>query len=366
MALLLFTLCGVSLAGAAGVGTFSIEKTTIDVGVNDFGIATLYMDNTWDPKPDDVFIYVNWDPAVLQYVSTDWRVGNSVSATLNSPGELFLQFADWTNQYPSGRVPIADINFRALMEGQTTMGLRIDHVRSHVAASATNFVDLTPSSLSNPGVFAVGAGGVVPTGTVTMLPTVTLGPTGTTTPIGTGTVAPTGTTTPIGTGTVAPTGTVTMMPTATIDPNMTFTPVPTSSPIGTVTVPTAVPIGPVAGAGGGSEDYTGALTSTPTVRVTATTTVTGTVTATPTTDTGMGVTGTPTVTPGFTMTPDMGTPGTIVTTMETTVGVTPVDTTMPTTRPATPATTRAGLDALPLLAMGVLAGIALLIAGRRH
>lgn len=358
MTLLLFALCGVSLAGAAGVGTFSIEKTSTDVSVNGFGIATLYMDNTWDPKADDVFIYLTWDPAVLQYVSTDWKVGNSVSATLNSPGELFLQYADWTNQYPTGRVSIADINFKGLAEGQTTMDLRVDHVRSHIAASPTNFVDLTQSAVTTPGVFAVGAGGAIPTATMTSLPTVTL--------------APTGTLTQLPTVTLVPTGTMTLLPTVTIDPNMTFTTMPTVTPIGTQTFPTVTPIGPISGSDGGSEDYTGVLTATPTVTATSTATMTATMTggATPTTGTGTDVTGTTTATPGATMTPDTGMP-TVTETIDmgtpvvTTIGVTPVDTTAPTTRPPTTATTAAGLDALPL-AVGVLAGIALLVAGRRR
>ena len=51
--LLLASLSVVGLASAAGVGTFSLEQTkSADVG--QIGVATLYMDNTWSPKADDV------------------------------------------------------------------------------------------------------------------------------------------------------------------------------------------------------------------------------------------------------------------------------------------------------------------------
>lgn len=55
-------------------------------------------ESIWNPQADGVLIFVTWDPNVVQYVSTDWKVGNSVAATLNQPGELLFQFADWTNQ----------------------------------------------------------------------------------------------------------------------------------------------------------------------------------------------------------------------------------------------------------------------------
>ncbi|MEN6342497.1 MAG: hypothetical protein ABFC89_08035, partial [Methanospirillum sp.] len=54
LAFLLLAFCGVPLVGAVGVGTFTIEQTTANVGVGQFGIATLYMDNTWEPPADDV------------------------------------------------------------------------------------------------------------------------------------------------------------------------------------------------------------------------------------------------------------------------------------------------------------------------
>jgi uncharacterized surface protein with fasciclin (FAS1) repeats len=274
LALLLLASCGVPLAGAAGVGTFSIEQTTPNVGVGQFGIATLYMDNTWEPPADSVILHVGWDPALLEFVSADWKVGNSVSATLNSPGDLTMSFADWANKYPSGRVPIADINFRGVQAGQVTMGIRIDSVRSHVGVSPTDFTELTQSSLSNPGIFTVGQGG----GTV--VPTVPVGPTGTVTPTVTGTVMPTLTVEPTVTGTVMPTLTVEPTVTGTVMP--TLTPVATVTPIVTVTgITTGVPFVPSNGLTSGSEDYTGVVTRTATVTPTATGTVTGTATVTP-------------------------------------------------------------------------------------
>ncbi len=190
----MLSLAVVGLASAAGTGTFSIEQTkSADVG--QIGVVTLYMDNTWQPAADDVWATVNWDGAVLGYISTDWKVGNSVSATLNGTNSLFLQMADFTNKYPTGKVAIADINFKALTAGSSPMTIAIDHVRSH--GNGTEFVDLTPSAVSNQGTFTVGAGAVttvptvVPTGNetgnVTVVPTVV--PTGNAT--GNVTVVPT-------------------------------------------------------------------------------------------------------------------------------------------------------------------------------
>ena len=69
--LLLASLSVVGLASAAGVGTFSLEQTkSADVG--QIGVVTLYMDNTWQPLADDVWLNVTWDGAVLGYISTDW------------------------------------------------------------------------------------------------------------------------------------------------------------------------------------------------------------------------------------------------------------------------------------------------------
>ena len=151
LALFLLAFGGISLASAAGVGTFSIEQTTVNVGVGQFGIATLYMDNTWQPPADSAILTLSWDPAVIKYVSTDWKVGNSVAATPVGNNQLTLSFADYTNKYPAGRVPIADINFQGLTAGQSTMSIAITSVRSHVGVSETEFTDLTASSLSNPG-----------------------------------------------------------------------------------------------------------------------------------------------------------------------------------------------------------------------
>ena len=200
MVLLLASLAVVGLASAAGSGTFSIEQTkSADVG--QIGVATLYMDNTWQPAADDVWVTVNWDGAVLGYISTDWKVGNSVSATLNGTNSLFMQMADFTNKYGNGKVAIADINFKALTAGSSPMTVQIDHVRSHEGTSS-NFTDLTPSAIANQGTFTVAPGTLTPTVT-TIVPTgnvTTAVPTGNVT-----TAVPTGNVT-TGVPTVAPTG----------------------------------------------------------------------------------------------------------------------------------------------------------------
>jgi len=349
MALLLLTLCGVPPAGAAGVGTFSIEGSTTGFGVNQFGLATLYLDSTWDPRADDVFLYVTWDPNVVQYVSTDWKVGNSKAATLTSPGELFLQFADWTNQFPSGRIAIADINFKGLAPGRTSLDLRVDHVRSHVGASPTNFVDLTPSAITTSGSLTVGGEGSVPT---TPVPT-------TATPLPTTMTVPP-TEPPLTPGTSLPTAISTEVTTpVTAVPTESTTPTPSPSEVPTWSAPTSVPSSiPIAGAGGGSEDYTGVRTATPTVRTTVTVNAT-TATATPTTTTETKVTEVVTVPPTVATTPTEVEPVTM-TPRET---VPPPLTTVPATMPPTTAPTRAAPGLLIPLA-GLL--IALATAGSRR
>ncbi len=173
MVLLLACLSVVGLASAAGVGTFSIEQTkSADVG--QIGVSTLYMDNTWQPQADDVWVTVKWDGAALGYISTDWKVGNSVSATLNGTNSLFMQMADLTNKYPNGKVAIADINLKALTAGTSALTITVDHVRGHTGVDETNFTDLTPSATANQGTFVVAPGTltptVVPTGNVTTSP----------------------------------------------------------------------------------------------------------------------------------------------------------------------------------------------------
>ena len=186
--------------GAAGVGTLYLEQTkSADVG--QIGVATLYMDNTWQPAADDVWVTVNWDGAVLGYISTDWKVGNSVSATLNGTNSLFMQMADFTNKYGNGKVAIADINFKALTAGSSPLTAQIGHVRSHEGTSS-NFTDLTPSATTNQGTFTVAPGTLTPTVT-TIVPTgnvTTAVPTGNVT-----TAVPTGNVT-TAVPTVAPTG----------------------------------------------------------------------------------------------------------------------------------------------------------------
>ena len=200
MVLLLACLSVVGLASAAGVGTFSIEQTkSADVG--QIGVSTLYMDNTWQPLADDVWVTVKWDGAALGYISTDWKVGNSVSATLNGTNSLFMQMADLTNKYPNGKVAIADINFKALTAGTSALTITIDHVRRHEGVDETNFTDVTASATANQGTFTVAPGTLTPTVT-TIVPTgnvTTVVPTGNVTTVPTGNVTPT-------VPTVAPTG----------------------------------------------------------------------------------------------------------------------------------------------------------------
>ncbi|NLX49555.1 MAG: hypothetical protein GXY82_06745, partial [Methanospirillum sp.] len=159
----MLSLAVVGLAGAAGIGTFTIEQTkSADVG--QIGIATLYVDNTWQPLADDVWVKVSWDGAVLGYVSADWKVGTSRDAQLTD-NELFIKVADWTNKFENGKIAIVDLYFQGKTQGSSPMTITVDHVRSHEGTSTAIAADLTQSAVATPGTFTVAAGngGVVPT-----------------------------------------------------------------------------------------------------------------------------------------------------------------------------------------------------------
>ncbi|HIH03027.1 MAG TPA: hypothetical protein HA263_03955 [Methanoregulaceae archaeon] len=144
----------VCAATAAGVGTFSLEQTK-SAEKSQIGVVTLYMDNTWQPQANDVWVTVNWDRGILGYISTDWRVGNSVSATPSGTNSLFLQMADLTNKYGNGKIAIADINFKALASGTSPLTVTIDHVISHPANTQVSVTDLTQSAVGIAGTFVV-------------------------------------------------------------------------------------------------------------------------------------------------------------------------------------------------------------------
>lgn len=339
LALFLVAFGGVSLASAAGVGTFSFEQTAASVGVGQFGIATLYMDSTWQPPADSGTLTISWDPAIIQYVSTDWKIGNSVAATPVSSSELTLSFADYTKKYANGRIPIAALNFKGLAAGQTTLGVRVDSIRSHVGISETDFTDLTVSAVANPGIFTVGQGG----GVVTPV---------TTAPVGTTLTVPTLT---IGTGTTVP-----VVPTVPGNVTGTITTIATLVPTTGITtgISTGVPFVPTQGVSSGSDEYTGVLTRTPTVTATRTATVSATVTANATTGAGNATVTATTVRPAVNNTTANATANATATL--TASATTPARTTVPVNTTAT----RAGADVLPLAVAGI-AALALFVVRRR-
>ncbi|NLX49603.1 MAG: hypothetical protein GXY82_07010 [Methanospirillum sp.] len=184
---LLLLLPGLACAAtAAGIGTFSIEQNQ-GAEVGGFAIATLYVDNNWQPLADDLWLNVTWDDTILGYASTDFKVGNTKAATPIGTNGLSIRLADFSNKIENGKVAIAELYFRALATGTTPMNIEIKTVRSH-GPSGEIAADLTMSAIAPPGSFTVGSGSPVPT--VTAAPTV-----------------------PVGTVTVVPTGTITVVPT---------------------------------------------------------------------------------------------------------------------------------------------------------
>lgn len=290
LVLCLFALYGVAAVSAAGNGTFSIPAVT-GVNVSDNLTATVYLENTWSPKAADVYMHVTYDSSLLAFVGADFKIGNTVAATKDADNSIFLQFGDFTNGYPNGRFPIADLKFMATGAGVSPLTVSIDHVRYYVNNSPVDIGDTA----------------AVASGSVTIGSTII---------------------------NVTPTVTVPNTTVPTVIPNTTTTIV---TPIQTVVIPTPF-ITPVYYSG--SNDYTGVVATTvatttmpattaPTVTTTSTTSE-GTVTMTPTPNATVPLNGTtPANTTTFTATVPTSPSATITTPTGTAV---PVNTT--TTQPA--------------------------------
>jgi hypothetical protein len=167
LVLCLFALYGIAAVSAAGNGTFSIPAIP-GVNVGDNLTATVYLDNTWSPKAADVYLHVRYDSSLLAYTGTDFKVGNTVAATPDAGNSILLQFGDFTNGYPNGRIPIADLKFNATGAGVSPLTLSVDHVRYYVNDTP---VDIGDTAAVISGTVTIG---VVTNITPTVIPTVTV------------------------------------------------------------------------------------------------------------------------------------------------------------------------------------------------
>ena len=168
LVLCLFVLYGIAAVSAAGNGTFSIPSVP-NVNVGDNLTATVYLDNTWSPKAADVYMHVRYDSSLLEYTGADFKIGNTVAATKDAQNSIFVQFGDFTNGYPNGRFPIADLKFRATGAGVSPLTVSIDHVRYYVNDMP---VDIGDTAAAESGVVTIGAGIMNVTPTIVPLVTV--------------------------------------------------------------------------------------------------------------------------------------------------------------------------------------------------
>lgn len=222
-ALVLLVALGGALASAAGTGTFTLSNATALLGLN--GVTTLALNASWDPPAGDIWLNVRYDPAVIRYEGTRFRAGgtaSATSATRTQAGTVFVQMVDLADGFGSG--PLAEIMFSGLTNGSSLLGIELQHVRSYQAGRP---IEVTDSATAASGMFTVLAG------------------------------AP-------GNATATPTETPNLTATATPTPSVTKPPsLPTLPPTLTPAVPATTPLY--------GDDYTGAVSPTPTAPPAATT-----------------------------------------------------------------------------------------------
>ncbi|HOT94784.1 MAG TPA: hypothetical protein PK089_06315 [Methanoregulaceae archaeon] len=136
-----------------GTGTFSVTSVG-NVPVGSDGVVQLLVDNGWSPLFGDTYIDISWDPTLIAYQSTRIRVLNTTAAISNDR-TLRIMLGDFRRGYPQGRYPLADITFRALREGTSTLSVSVDHVR-YWNDDFTEFSDITGTASGRNGLFSTG------------------------------------------------------------------------------------------------------------------------------------------------------------------------------------------------------------------
>ena len=137
-----------------GTGIFTITSVG-NVPVGSDGVVQLLVDNAWTPLFGDTYIDISWDPSVASYQSSTIKVLNTTAA-ISSDRSLRIMLGDFRRGYPQGRYPLADIRFRALRAGTTTLSVSVDHVRFW-NEYFTEFTDVTGTASGRNGIFSTGA-----------------------------------------------------------------------------------------------------------------------------------------------------------------------------------------------------------------
>ena len=210
-----------------GTGIFSITSVG-NVPVGSDGMVQLLVDNGWSPLFGDTYIDIAWDPGLIAYQSSRIKVLNTTAA-ISSDRSLRIMLGDFRRGYPQGRYPLADITFRALREGTSTLSVSVDHVRFW-NDDFSEFTDVTGTASGRNGLFSTGA---LPLETLPLVTFTqnTLPPSSYSTDLDPTTVATTRTGTPTPSSTPSPTPTTPVMtqPVMTAEV-VTSTPAPTPSP----------------------------------------------------------------------------------------------------------------------------------------
>lgn len=173
--LVLLVVCAGTLASAAGNGTFTLSNANASPGEN--GVTTLSLNASWEPPASDIWLNVQYDPAVIQYESTRFLVGGMVSATRTRAGNVLIQLVEPISGFRTG--PIAELTFSGLRNGSSPLGIELDHVRNYPVGRP---VEITGSAMVVGGRFDVTPPTAETPTPTTLQPTVTPTPTPTTFP----------------------------------------------------------------------------------------------------------------------------------------------------------------------------------------
>jgi len=154
--LLLFSICCIASASAAGTGTFSISNVG-NVAVGETGVATVFVNNNWIPNFGDTYVDVTFDPTAVQFVSSTVKVpSNTTDVKLDGNNKVRISLGDFRNGYPTGSYPIAELTFKQLKSGINPLTVTVDHVR-YWSSDLTTFTDITDTAGAVSGVFSTGA-----------------------------------------------------------------------------------------------------------------------------------------------------------------------------------------------------------------
>lgn len=154
--LLLLSICCIASASATGTGVFSISNVG-NVAVGETGVATVFVNNNWNPNFGDTYVDVTFDPSAVAYVSAVVKVpSNTTDVKLDGNNKVRISLGDFRNGYPTGSYPIAELTFKQLKSGINPLTVTVDHVR-YWSSDLTTFTDVTDTASAVSGVISTGA-----------------------------------------------------------------------------------------------------------------------------------------------------------------------------------------------------------------